>query len=422
MLYTLERYLLLVKKMPFSLENEPLISSALRSMPVLRELNREYKREKPFRDHIPMVESHLTIEPALAALVLRNGGAKNVILCSTPYGTNAEVYRCLKKAGYPVFAKQKGESGASEEKCRSFIEAAFSAYEIDGVIDDGGRFALVINDDPQLGKNVCGVVEQTRGGENCWRELYGEENLPLPVISVNESPFKKIEHRYTAQTIVSASLIALKSQFAGKHVAVIGFGDVGREIAFLLTQNYGAKVNVVDIDENKLVEPIFLGCSVSTKHEALKKADVIITVTGKKDVIAGDDFLLLKDGSILINGGRYGEIDVKRLDAIAHKVSIVKDGPENLTQYTLAGNKEKTIYVVARGYPVNIYVGSGNPKEVLDLIFALMLECLRYIYENPDKLKKQIMPAPAECVRKISCIFLKAHGFHSKFQGANVDG
>jgi adenosylhomocysteinase len=394
-----------------SLKTEPSVLSALRAMPVVRELNKEYIREKPFKNHIPMLESHLTIEQAVAALVLRNGGANNVVVCSTPYGTDKEVYETLKKARIPVFAKPKGEAGISEEKCRSFIEAAFSAYEVDGIIDDGGRFPQILKNDPQLSRNVLGVVEQTRGGENCWQELFGK-NLPLPVLSANSSPLKKIEHRVTAQTVVSASLTALKSQFAGKLVAVIGFGDVGREIVLLLIQQYGARVIVVDDDQNKLVEPIFLGCDIETKERALRKADVVITATGKVDIISGDDFLLLKDGCILINAGRYGEIDVKSLEKIASRKYIIRGGPESLTQYILSNHKgEKSVYVVACGFPVNIYVGSGNPKEVLDLVFGLMLECLRHVYEHHQKLKKRLMPSPKECVQKVSKIFLKVHGF-----------
>jgi len=132
-------------------------------------------------------------------------------------------------------------------------------------------------------------------------------------------------------------------------------------------------------------------------------------------VIAKNDFSRLKDGCILINSGRYGEIDVESLEQMTREKHTIRGEPESVTEYLIAARKgHKSIYVVACSFPVNLYVGSGNPKEVLDLIFALMLECLAYIYKHHKKLKNKLLPAPQACIKKISNMFLKVHGYPPK--------
>ena len=53
------------------------------------------------------------------------------------------------------------------------------------------------------------------------------------------------------------------------------------------------------------------GYSVMKVREAVKEADMLITVTGNLDVVSGDDFKYMKDGCILANSGHFNVESIK---------------------------------------------------------------------------------------------------------------
>lgn len=70
-------------------------------------------------------------------------------------------------------------------------------------------------------------------------------------------------------------------------------------------RNACASVAVVEIDPVTRLEASLDGFAVPGREEALRTADVVITVTGAESVITADDLGLLKDGAVLLNAGHF---------------------------------------------------------------------------------------------------------------------
>ena len=75
----------------------------------------------------------------------------------------------------------------------------------------------------------------------------------------------------------------------------------------------GANVIVTEVDPIRALEARMDGYRVMTIREAVKQADLIVTVTGNADIICGDDFKYMKDGCMLANSGHFN-VEINRPD------------------------------------------------------------------------------------------------------------
>jgi adenosylhomocysteinase len=152
---------------------------------------------------------------------------------------------------------------------------------------------------------------------------------------------------------------------AGKRVAVVGYGWVGRGIATYVRAMGGTPL-VVEVDPVKALEAYMDGAVVATAEDAYPQADFIITCTGGMRAVTGRHIPLLKSGAILANAGHHDlEVDVKSFALAAEELSIVRAGIE---RFHFA---DKHIDVLANGALVNIAGGLGHPIEIMDLSFAV---------------------------------------------------
>ena len=99
---------------------------------------------------------------------------------------------------------------------------------------------------------------------------------------------------------------------AGKTVVVCGYGWCGRGLA-LRAAGLGADVIVTEVDPIRALEARMDGYRVMTIREAVKQADLIITVTCNADIICGDDFKYMKNGCMLANSGHFN-VEINRHD------------------------------------------------------------------------------------------------------------
>lgn len=115
---------------------------------------------------------------------------------------------------------------------------------------------------------------------------------------------------------------------SGKHVVIIGAGQlVGRPAAFALI-NRGATVSVVDVSE-------------SAPERLLSQADIVISATGSPGTaIAGirKGTLVLDAGFSFVAGKVVGDLDTKELDALGAVVTPVPGGLGRLTVPALFDN------------------------------------------------------------------------------------
>ena len=112
------------------------------------------------------------------------------------------------------------------------------------------------------------------------------------------------------------------------------------------------------------------GFLVPEREEALRSADVVLTVTGARDVVTAADLPLLRDGAILANAGHFPwEIDRRR--AARHR-------GRRRTRRSL---RRPAIHVLTDGHMVNLAGPRplGNSIESMDLGFALQTRCLEAV-------------------------------------------
>jgi len=148
------------------------------------------------------------------------------------------------------------------------------------------------------------------------------------------------------------------------------------------------------------------GYRVMTIREAVKEADLIVTVTGNADIICGDDFKYMKDGCMLANSGHFNvEINRPDLEAISTEVKEVRESIEEFT--TKDGRK---IYLLADGRLVNLSAarGQGHPAEIMDMSFAVQALSAKYIVEND--LSLSVEKAPDSIDDDVARLKLKAMG------------
>ena len=120
-----------------------------------------------------------------------------------------------------------------------------------------------------------------------------------------------------------------------------------------------------------------------TVKKALEEADIVITATGNRDIISGDDFDHIKDGCMLSNAGHFNvEINENDLLARTEKQENIKP---DIDCYTLKDGRN--VYLLAGGRLVNLAGehGQGHPAEIMDLSFAMQaLSAKRILNEDME--------------------------------------
>lgn len=215
-----------------------------------------------------------------------------------------------------------------------------------------------------------GVVEDTHQGH--WR--YQEQpDLPVPVLSVAESPLKDLENRQVGRSIAYSLDRLLRSEFyrlpSECTAAVIGYGGIGRALARSLADN-DCRVLVWDVDPIASAQALIDGFDVPDRATTLASADVVVGVSGHRS-ITREDFALLRPGAIVASGSsKQIEIDVEYL-----YTRSTTQGGEIVTQFELDG---KPLYLLNQGRPIN-FLDQSILGRVLDLIYTELYMCIRAV-------------------------------------------
>jgi adenosylhomocysteinase len=157
------------------------------------------------------------------------------------------------------------------------------------VIDMGGYFSHIAVDlVSRFGKRLIGVVEDTENGHQKYDAAIAANRLKdvFPVISVARSPLKDPEDALVGQAIVFSAEAIMRSRgniLLGKVVGVIGFGKIGRAIAFALISR-GARVDVYDSNPILIASALSLGFHASGRSEFLSRVDILFCATGNKSI------------------------------------------------------------------------------------------------------------------------------------------
>ena len=390
-----------VKDMSLAKEGIRKIEWVQRHMPVLEHIKKEYEETQPFKGIT--IGSCLHLEPKTInlGLTLQAGGAEVAMTGCNPLSTHDDAVAGAADLGLNIY----GWRDQDDEEYYQTINMVLD-HKPDVIIDDGADMIMVLhNERTDVLKHIKGACEETTTGVHRLEAMHKDGALKFPVVAVNDAYTKYLfDNRYgTGQSSFDAIMGTTNMLIAGKSVVVCGYGWCGRGIA-LRAQGLGANVIVTEIDPIRALEARMDGYRVMKIRDAVKEADLIITVTGNINIIHGDDFKYMKDGCMLCNSGHFN-VEINRRDLEAQSTSV-REVRESIEMFTMKDGRK--IYLLADGRLVNLSAarGQGHPAEIMDMSFAVQALSAKYILNND--LEVGVTKAPDDIDYKVANLKLKA--------------
>lgn len=387
---------------------------AEKEMPVLASLTREFARKKPFNGIRIGACLHVTTETANLMRALQAGGARIRLCASNPLSTQDDAAAALvSEYKIETFAK-KGEDS------KTYFKHLNRVLDLKPhlTMDDGADLVSEIHKNrTDLIKTVIGGTEETTTGVIRLKAMAKSEKLRFPILAVNEAQTKHLfDNRYgTGQSTIDGIMRATNKLIAGTTFVVAGYGWCGKGLA-KRAEGLGARVIVTEINPIRALEALMDGFTVCPMKEAAKRADIICTLTGNRDVLDTPHFEVMKDGCIIANSGHFDvEINLKALKKIARKTSSPRAFVDEYTilsapRIRQAGKNGKKIYLLGEGRLVNLALAEGHPASVMDMSFANQALGAKFILENKGKLENRVYVIPENIDRRIAETKLAALG------------
>jgi adenosylhomocysteinase len=393
-----------VKDMALAEQGRKRIDWAETEMPVLRLLRERFEKERPLQGLRISACLHVTAETANLMRTLAAGGADVMLVASNPLSTQDDVAASLvAHEEMPVYAI-KGEDNDTYYR---HITAALD-FQPHVTMDDGADLVSgVLKQRPELIDSMLGSTEETTTGVIRLKAMAADGVLKFPVIAVNDSDTKHLfDNRYgTGQSTIDGIVRATNVLLAGKTFVVGGYGYCSRGIAER-ARGMGALVVVTEVDPVKALEAAMDGFRVMPMVDAARQADFIVTATGDKSVIDGEDFAVMKDGCIVSNSGHFNvEIDIPALEAMA---SEKRQPRAFVDQYILKDGRR--INLLGEGRLINLASAEGHPSAVMDMSFANQALASEFLLKNKGKLANGVHALPKEVDREIAALKLRAMG------------
>ena len=384
------------------------IELAEAEMPGLMALRKEFGNSKPLKGARIAGCLHMTIQTAVLIETLIDLGAEVSWSSCNIFSTQDHAAAAIAKTGVPVFAWK----GMTEEEYDWCIEQTLFAFEggkpLNMILDDGGDLTNVVLDKyPELAAGVQGITEETTTGV---LRLYDREKngtLPMPAINVNDSVTKsKFDNKYGCkESAVDAVRRATDIMMAGKVAVVAGYGDVGKGSAASL-RGAGCRVIVTEIDPICALQAAMDGYEVIKMTAAIPRANIVMTATGNKDIIAEEHFRLMNDKTIVCNIGHFdNEIDIAWLNNnYGHSKKTIKP---QVDKYTIDG---KDIIVLAEGRLVNLGCATGHPSFVMSNSFTNQTLAQIELWNHSEKYDKKVFVLPKKLDEKVARLHLAKIG------------
>ncbi|MGI9549528.1 MAG: adenosylhomocysteinase [Bdellovibrionales bacterium] len=383
------------------------IQLAEREMPGLMALRKEYGSSLPLKGARITGCLHMTIQTAVLIETLKHLGAQVRWSSCNIYSTQDHAAVAMAQAGIPVFA-WKGET---EEEYQWCIEQSVWGWGDPGfnlIIDDGGDLTRYMHEKKQaaLMDQVLGLSEETTTGIQILEKLVEDKQLKIPAINVNDSVTKsKFDNLYGCRESLADGLKrATDIMIAGKNVAVIGYGDVGKGCVQSL-KSYGARVFVTEIDPICALQARMEGYEVVLLEDIVDQIDIFVTASGCSKVITQNHFQKMKEGAIVCNIGHFDtEIDMAWLDKNT-KARVVK--PQVKIHQFKDGRE---IIVLAEGRLVNLGCATGHPSFVMSHSFTNQVLAQIELFKNHKKYKVGVFVLPKILDEKVARLHLDKLG------------
>jgi adenosylhomocysteinase len=342
---------------------------------LLRAIGDELDETRPFAGLTIGTGIHLEPKTVALILTLQRGGAD---LVSTGNLNTTQQDACDYLAGRGVRIVGGPTSDAAEHD--AFLWEVVRSQP-DLLLDNGGDLFARALDEPWDG--LRGGTEETTSGRARLEPL--RDRLRLPILVINDSPIKQFAENEHAvgQSVLESFMRITNLSTNGKRVTVFGYGSCGRGVAANF-RNAHAVVAVVERDPVKRLQALLDAFLVPERDEALRQADVVITVTGAPGVVTAADAPLFKPGAILANAGHVPwEIEADGLASAG--VTVLTGGH----MVNLAGPR-----------PL------GNSIESMDIGFALQVRCLEAVATGAVGPDACVVPVPRAIDERVATDFV----------------
>jgi len=364
---------------------------------LLRDIAAEFGRTRPFDGLTIGTGIHLEAKTVALLLTLRDGGAR-LISTGNLNTTQPDAVERLRAEGVTVIGEPTKDSGVHA----GFLGEVLAA-EPDLILDNGGDLFARYLDRPYPG--LLGGTEETTSGRMRLEPLRGQ--LGRPILVINDSPIKQFAENEHAvgQSSVESFLRMTNRVTNGEQVTVFGYGACGRGVAANFRGAY-ARVSVVEVDPVTRLRAHLDGFSTPPRDTAVADADIIVTVTGARNVLTAADLPLLRDGVILANAGHFpAEIDAAGLTGAAEVADTTEYADDLLTLGLRDGRR---VHLLARGHMFNLAGPRplGNSIESMDLGFALQARCLEAVARRSVDATSCVVPVPGTIDAAIAHAYL----------------
>ncbi|HSI74472.1 MAG TPA: adenosylhomocysteinase [Lunatimonas sp.] len=377
-------------------------------MPGLMALREEFGPTQPLKGARIAGCLHMTIQTAVLIETLVALGAEVTWSSCNIFSTQDHAAAAIAAAGISVYA-WKGLTAEEFDWC---IEQTLFFGEdrkpLNMILDDGGDLTnMVLDEYPELVKEIKGLSEETTTGVHRLYERMKNGTLPMPAINVNDSVTKsKFDNKYGCkESLVDAIRRATDIMMAGKVAVVAGYGDVGKGSAASL-RGAGARVIVTEIDPICALQAAMDGFAVKKMTTAVKEADIIVTATGNKNIIGEVHFRSMKDKAILCNIGHFdNEIDMAWLNKnYGNTKDVIKP---QVDLYNIDGND---ILVLAEGRLVNLGCATGHPSFVMSNSFTNQTLAQLELWTNTSAYEPGVYVLPKHLDEKVAALHLAKLG------------
>ncbi len=373
-------------------------------MPVLMDIRKRFIDEQPLAGLKIAMALHTEAKTGMLAVTLADAGAKIRLASCNPLSTDDSVAIALgDEYGLEVYARKWQTDEEYYKNLNTVLD-----MKPDFIIDDGADLiSMVHTTRTDVLDNIKAANEETTTGVQRLKAMANDGVLKFPVLDVNDAKMKfMFDNRYgTGQSTFDGWMNATNLIVAGKRLVVAGYGWCGKGVA-MRAKGLGASVIVTEIDPIKAIEAKMDGFEVMPMVEAAKLADIIITVTGCKDVVSREAIQVMKTGCVMGNVGHFdNEISKVALEELSVSKQRVRDF---IDEYTLADGRK--LYLVAEGRLMNLAAGQGHPAEIMDMSFSTQALGIVHMVNNHADMAPGVHNVPNSIDEEIATIKLKSMG------------
>lgn len=377
---------------------------AVKFMPVLQLIQKQFAREKPLKGIRLAACLHVTTETAALMQTLKAGGAEVSLCASNPLSTQDDVAAYLAKIlEISVFAIKGEDNQTYYKHIHSVLD-----FKPTVTMDDGADLVSTLHTERQeLLPGMIGGTEETTTGVIRLRSMAEKGILQYPIIAVNDANTKHLfDNRYgTGQSTIDGIIRATNRLLAGSVFVVCGYGWCGRGVG-MRAQGMGANVIITEVDPLKALEAVMDGFRVMPMSEAAPLGDFFCTLTGNLQVVREEHFLKMKDGAIISNSGHFNvEIDLEALARLSREKRPIRDFVE---EFSLENGRR--IYLLGEGRLINLAAAEGHPASVMDMSFANQALSAEFLVMTKETLAKKVYGVPPAIDQEIARLKLNSMG------------